>query len=106
MTTQNKNLLICAGIVAIVAALYVVNKNKNEALAAPVNTDRGDNFPLLMGSVGERVLMVQKAVNVKLKSSGAKTIAEDGIWGPETEAAVLKIYQSSSIPESVYKTIK
>lgn len=103
MTPQNKNLLICAEILGVVLTIYLLNKRDNLALSQQVNTpDRGDNFPLLMGSVGERVLQLQKAVNIKLVAGGSKPIAVDGIWGPETQAAVTKIVGSSSVTEASF----
>jgi len=44
-----------------------------------------DNFPLKNGSRGNRVTDLQKKIN--LYSYGSK-LAEDGIFGPKTEAAV------------------
>jgi hypothetical protein len=45
-----------------------------------------DNFPLKNGSRGRRVTDLQKKIN--LYSFGGNKLAEDGIFGPKTEAAV------------------
>jgi hypothetical protein len=45
-----------------------------------------DNFPLKNGSRGSRVTDLQKKIN--LYSFGGNKLAEDGIFGPKTEAAV------------------
>lgn len=52
-------------------------------------------FPLKLGSKGDEVKIIQRAVGV----------TADGIFGPKTQAAVQKKYGINNIPYSFYKEI-
>jgi peptidoglycan hydrolase-like protein with peptidoglycan-binding domain len=55
-------------------------------------------FPnLSLGSRGQDVLAIQQGLNLKKHPEDA-LIAEDGIFGPETDAALRKFQHRSSLP--------
>lgn len=54
-------------------------------------------FPVGMGSRGVEVLKIQEVLNTKGAAAGMAKIAEDGIWGNETETRFKAIYPQYSL---------
>jgi|GEM_PF-1333050 len=77
-------------------APYVDSWPKWAALHARI-TAQG-YVPQAAGSAAEyseRVLCMQRELNVRLGAFGLAPIEADGYWGPQTQAAVVRLYQAS-----------
>ena len=102
MTSQNK-IYIGLGVLALGIITYyaikppsvVTTTDENGVITIlPARTlKRMDEFPLKKGSIGGRVLDLQKSINKKLNFVGGyKPLKLDGIWGSKTDAAVKLSY--------------
>lgn len=67
------------------------------------NMDR--NKVLSKGSSGPEVKYLQMIINVVLKAMGKQTIAEDGIFGDQTETALIEISQGTMSQTSINNAI-
>ena len=104
--------IIIAIVILIIIALIIYFSNKDKATATEdvsMNKTLDQNlgasqprsvFPLQYGAKGAEVKVVQAYLN----SKGEKLI-KDGIWGPLTDASVLKVLKVNSISEDLYKTL-
>jgi len=95
-------IIIIVAIILLIAGYFIwqnwKNKRRQELLnstdqgatrvpnATEGGTGSGDAFPLKMGSRGNNVLAAQIAINEGCAQLSDK-IAEDGVFGPQTEAA-------------------
>lgn len=71
----------------------------------PANLPEPPKFPLKRGSKGNFVTNLQKIINFNDSAynlTGGKYLSEDGVFGPATEARVLKIFGSKSVTEKQY----
>lgn len=59
-------------------------------------------FPLKLNSRGDRVKVIQQALNLRYKAG----LDVDGIWGPKTEAALKKHGLPTSVTEQQYTLLK
>jgi len=98
-------------LIIIAIIIYVRNKSKDSVNGVSMDKTLSQNlqstqapsispFPLTMGSRGSEVKSVQKYVNGK-----GESLVVDGIWGPLTDAAVLKVLKVSSVSQELYKTL-
>ena len=65
------------------------------------------SYPLAYGMKGTEILTLQKAINKMQKMAGAKPVAEDSVYGRETEAAIMARFGSRVMPvnKTNYNTI-
>ena len=65
------------------------------------------SYPLMMGTVGQQVLILQGLINRWEVAQGYSTIDEDGVWGQQTNDAIAQIigYTPVIISESDYDLI-
>lgn len=77
------------------------------ALPAPSSTattpakgsgKRDDSFPLSLGSYGQRVKVIQKALNIRHKTG----LTVDGEWGVKTQDAMVKHRYPTTVTEQQY----
>jgi hypothetical protein len=110
-----KKLAIFIGIVIIlILAYFLLRKPKatkdESSTTAGTTTTANDNFPLKLGSRGDRVKNVQKAINKKITAStvapyNPQYITEDGIWGNQTETNIIKYFSKNILTETDYNNI-
>jgi hypothetical protein len=92
---------IFVGIVATGLALYLKNKAKikkvseennllDEGISSDVKSVVSNEFPIKKGSKGEKVKLLQKYINTKIKPPLA-ILVTDGIFGNGTERALKSI---------------
>lgn len=100
---------IIIGIIIVLIIILIIAYNRNKSgntttnvnvVEPNVNTQQRPVFPLQYGSRGEQVRKWQMYLNTK----GAG-LAEDGIWGPLTEAASLKYMGFNSVTEQYFNTV-
>ncbi len=102
-------IFIAIGLVILVLIiLWIKNSSKDKVTTTtaintnPLVTNSTISvFPLKFGSEGNEVKVVQTYVN----SKGEKLVV-DGIWGPLTEASVIKILGKNIIDLTTYNTLK
>jgi len=90
-------IIIIVVLIVLISAIYYVNKKDDKQETVKVI------FPLKKGSSGEEVIQIQKyllANNGKLPKYGV-----DGIWGSETDIAVISVLKVNEINESLYKSL-
>lgn len=63
--------------------------------------NKGDSFPLTVGSRGDRVKKLQQALNTLFDSK----LSTDGIFGPKTKTALTSNKQSANVSEEEYNTL-
>lgn len=95
-------------IALILLALYYIYKKQSEKSAKNsetvlqnfINNNTGSAFPIQVGSKGERVKEIQKAINAKVPFD----IPVDGIFGEQTKTAFISAYGAQNYPisEQVY----
>jgi hypothetical protein len=87
---ENKTKTIIAlSVAAILATLYAV-KNK---------------FPLKKGSMGARVLRMQRALNIMGPSHNIDPVSERGVFDTETEQALYLMLDRKQLGKSEYKAL-
>jgi hypothetical protein len=62
-------------------------------------------FPLKRGSKGNQVINLQEIINFNDSAynlTGGKYLTKDGVFGPATEARVLKLFGNKSVTEKQY----
>ena len=77
-----------------------ISANNNLATNMGVAMPR-NNFPLQYGSKGDEV----KALQMYLNTKGEKLVT-DGVWGPLTNAAVLRVLNKSVISQELFLNLK
>lgn len=107
MTKQTKKYLIIAVIIIIIAVItyFVFFKKKQNAEVEEKEPEvKPDIFPLKKGSKGIEVLNLQKFLNFQTKPPMA-AIAEDGIFGDETESRLFEIQKTKEMPKMAYYSL-
>ncbi len=109
-----KQWIIVAIIVVLLIIIILYFKNKNKAaqieaaktapkvvvnVAPPAVTQSA--FPLKQGSKGAEVKVVQSYLNTK-----GENLVVDGIWGPLTQASVIKVLKVNEISSDLFATLK
>ncbi|TDX01488.1 peptidoglycan-binding domain-containing protein [Dinghuibacter silviterrae] len=79
-------------------------KKKTSAISWPTDTTPSD-FPLHQGSRGEKVRLLQKALQGKLGKSAPAKFKADGIFGPITASALRKAGLPTTVDESTYNVV-
>jgi hypothetical protein len=69
---------------------------------APAPSAPASPFPLRLNSRGDRVKVIQQALNTRYKAG----LDVDGIWGPKTEAALKKHGLPTTVTEQQYTLLK
>lgn len=69
---------------------------------APAQAVPASPFPLKLNSRGDRVKVIQQALNTRYKAG----LDVDGIWGPKTEAALKKHGLPTTVTEQQYTLLK
>ncbi len=64
------------------------------------------NFPIKLGSQGEEVIKLQKAIIDKYGTSALPNFHDDGKFGDETLAAVRKYLHTDEVDYTMYKNLK
>lgn len=96
--------------------MYIKNNNKKTGddvksiKAFPYLSDSKPRsvFPLVYGSKGEEVKVLQRYLKSKgqnIGNTGLSLDGVDGIWGPKTDAAVMAVLNKTSISESDFKSL-
>lgn len=100
--------IIIAIVIVLIIILVVYIKNKNSESELALKNQQSLNkssqtsvFPLVYGSRGEEVKKLQAYLNSK-----GESLVVDGIWGPLTNASVLKVLNTSSVDSSLFLTLK
>lgn len=93
-------------VLIIILIVYIKNKNSENELALKNQQNlnkvsQSSVFPLVYGSRGEEVKKLQSYLNSK-----GESLVVDGIWGPLTNASVLKVLKTSSVDNSLFLTLK
>jgi len=85
---MKKKIIIIVIIVVIlgIAAFFIYKKVKKSGGSTPGSATGGSEFPLKQGSRGTKVENLQKALN----KINPIELTVDGIFGPKTEADLLK----------------
>jgi peptidoglycan hydrolase-like protein with peptidoglycan-binding domain len=108
-----KTKIIIGLILAAVAAVifFIVRKKKHakeippstpvSRLNAQLNPFGNNSFPLKLGSKGSNV----KALQANLNEMTGSNLAEDGIFGPQTEKAVNDYFKSKSVSTVQHDTL-
>ncbi|MFZ4398880.1 MAG: peptidoglycan-binding domain-containing protein [Bacteroidales bacterium] len=110
MKKQNTKWFIIAIIIIVIAiiAYYVIFKKANIKIESkttldvnskkqtPAPTPSKSLFPLKRGSSGELVTLLQKFLNLNIKPPFT-AITEDGIFGEDTEKALLRITYKNEV---------
>lgn len=99
-------------VIFIIIVLYVKNKNKQVALDAAKSAPKvvvnvappavtQSAFPLKQGSKGAEIKVLQSYLNTK-----GENLTVDGIWGPLTQASVVKVLKVNEISSDLFATLK
>lgn len=101
LDTKHWVLILLILVVIVLIVVYYKNKNKNTGTNEP---ELSTKFPLRKGSSGEEVIKIQQYILSKNPGLLPKYGA-DGIWGSETESAVVQLFGKNEITEVEYKSI-
>jgi hypothetical protein len=124
---MNKTLLIVIAVVIAIIIIVVISKKakgqdilKNNAppagngahpsdstttIIASDGSWKDDSFPLMKYSKGEKVKVIQKAINFALAKSKQKMIQEDGYYGNATDIYSKKIFNKNQWTQAEYQAI-
>ncbi|HMT03311.1 MAG TPA: peptidoglycan-binding domain-containing protein [Burkholderiales bacterium] len=108
-----KTWIIIAIILVFIIFLIMYIKNNNKKTGDDVKSNLSDSkprsvFPLVYGSKGEEVKVLQRYLKSKgqnIGNTGLSLDGVDGIWGPKTDAAVMAVLNKTSISESDFKSL-
>lgn len=105
---KKKVLIIIAVVIVIALGIFLLWYFRDKIFGKGGGNGKGNvAFPLKMGSSGVEVGKLQVYLQGKGQpmpiSCGAGTC--DGIWGNETEAAVVAVFGTNSITETKFKSL-